>query len=105
MTQKKAVRTWLILTTVFFCIAGLLSLVPVMMSPMIFDAPGSERNPAAIVLFVCIISFPVICIVSIPLSWVCYKRERFRAARLVSLAPLVNFAVGAFAAFVASSLQ
>lgn len=97
MIKRNVARVWLIVATVFFGIAGLFSLPLVMMSPMMFDAPGSERNPAIVIFFWCLISFPVICGLSIFLSWIWYKRERFQAARLVSLAPLLSLIVGATA--------
>jgi len=97
MMQRNRARNWLIAATVLFAIGGLLSLLPAMMSGMMFDAPGSERNPATIAIFVSVISFPVVCVLSILVSWILYRCGRLEAALLASAAPLVNLLILAVA--------
>lgn len=49
----------------FFGITGFLGLGAVAIAPMILDAPGSEKNPATIMLFLCIFTYPLACLLSI----------------------------------------
>jgi hypothetical protein len=60
----------------------------VLLSPMMFDAPGSMNNPQAWFMVAIIISFPVLCVVAIAGSWVAWKvsaRSRGRAATFVQI--------------------
>lgn len=43
------------------------------LSPMFFDAPGSMNNPAAIANALIVVSFPVLCIISIAGSWLVWS--------------------------------
>jgi O-antigen/teichoic acid export membrane protein len=96
MSQKSA-RRCLIITTVVFGLAGVLGLLPALTSVFLFDAPGSEKNPATIVLFFSALTLPIACLISIVLSWVFYARERFRSACYISFLPVVNLLCGAAA--------
>ena len=55
--------------TIVFGVAGLLGLLPALTSVFLFDAPGSEKNPVTILLFCAAITFPIVCLISIILSW------------------------------------
>lgn len=66
-------------------------------SLFLFDAPGSEKNPATIVLFFSAVTLPVACLASIALSWILYLRRRFTGARVISMLPLLNLLTGALA--------
>jgi hypothetical protein len=63
-----------------------------LMSVMMFDAPGSERNPAVILLFSSVVAFPLACIVGVILGWIAIGRQRDRGAMWFSLLPLVPIA-------------
>jgi hypothetical protein len=66
---------WIALTLA--CIlAGLGSLLPVAMLPMMFDAPGSEANPLTWVLVAAIAAFPIFCLVGAILPWT-FRRTSF----------------------------
>lgn len=43
------------------------------LSPMFFDAPGSMSSPAAIANALIVVSFPVLCIISIAGSWIVWS--------------------------------
>jgi hypothetical protein len=69
------------------------------LSPMFFDAPGSESNPAAWTNALIVISFPVLCGASIAASWLTWswlkRRGRARvtsAAVVVACVPLLPIA-------------
>jgi hypothetical protein len=59
------------------------------MSPMMFDAPGSNTNPPVILLFFSTLSFPLVCLVSVILAWVAFGWRKNRGAFWLSLMPLL----------------
>ncbi len=95
---KRKARLLLILTSVIF---GLL-LVPgfgaMMISPMVLDAPDSEKNPKLIVFTVALVSYPIFAILSIIGSWILYAMKFYKAALPISLLPLLPLLV-AFVCF------
>ena len=95
--SQKSARTWILVTTFAFGVTGAFGLVLALTSFFLFDAPGSEKNPATIVLFCSALTLPVVCLVSIAMSWLFYIRKHFAVAACVSLLPLVNLACGAAA--------
>jgi hypothetical protein len=96
MTQKSA-RKCLIISTVVFGLAGLLGLLPALTSFFLFDAPGSEKNPATILLFFSAATLPIVCLVSIILSWILYRRKKFTLGCYISFLPAINLLCGAAA--------
>lgn len=58
------------------------------LSPMFFDAPGSMSNPGAIANALIVVSFPILCIVSIAATWSVWfvQRRRLQPFRSVQLA-------------------
>jgi hypothetical protein len=78
-------------------LAGLLGLLPALTSIFLFDAPGSEKNPATILLFCAALTLPIACLISIILSWTLYARKHFAGACYTSFLPAVNLVCGAAA--------
>ncbi|MDQ6765990.1 MAG: hypothetical protein M3Z22_07825, partial [Verrucomicrobiota bacterium] len=69
-------------------------ILPALTSVFLFDAPGSEKNPATIVLFWSALSFPLACLLSVVSSWILYQCDRFTAAGWAALVPILNVAGG-----------
>ena len=90
-------RLILIAESVIYALLGLVGSVPAMMSPMMFDSPGSTQNPFTLALFASVISFPIVCLVGIVGAWTLYGKDRPGWARLFIHLPLINFAVLAIA--------
>lgn len=88
MTNKKGLRIGL---TVLSILAALLSLPMVMMSPMMFDAPGSDNNPITQMMFYSLLAFPVLCLMGGILPWI-FKRH----AISIWLYALSGLAIGLF---------
>ena len=88
-------RTWMLVTTIVFGILGLLSLPLALTSFFLFDAPGSEKNPCTIALFISALTMPLNCAASMALSWILNLRQHFTAARWTSLFPVINVFTGA----------
>lgn len=87
-----------IAATVVWGLAGVASAIPAMFSVMLFDAPGSEENPATIALAAAMMGFPVACLIAVTQAWAAYRRDDATRIKLWSSAPLVVVAVGAVAA-------
>lgn len=89
--KRKKELTINIITTSIFSVLLLGSLGPAIMSPMMFDAPGSLENNGIIILFISVFTFPLVCLVSIIATWVFFGFKKYRASRISSLLPLTNF--------------
>ena len=92
--KQKSARTFLLISTILFSLGGILGILPALTSFFLFDAPGSEKNPATIVLFVSALTLPLVCVIAVSAAWILYARKWFAAACWVSLLPLVNLVGG-----------
>jgi hypothetical protein len=90
-------RIYLIVATVLLVITGFVGFAPAMMSPMMFDSPGSDEDPATLLLFSSMVSFPAVCLLAIPLAWIVHVFQKHRLAIFCTLLPLVNLVVGSLA--------
>ncbi len=77
-----------------FALLGFLGVLPALMSPMLLDDPQATRNPAIILLALCIGTFPLSCFISVLVSWPLYRHERYAAATWVSILPVANLLLG-----------
>ncbi len=91
--QKETTRILLLICSILFGIGALFSIVPIMFSAFLFDAPGSENDPLVWTIFWSILSFPFMVILSVILSWVLYRKEKWTAAKVFAFLPLLNFLV------------
>lgn len=80
-----------------------LGLAPLLVSVMMFDAPGSEDNPWTWVLAGGFASFPVLCLVSLCATWLAWlftrrwTPERAAAGRIIRLATALLPTLGVLA--------
>jgi hypothetical protein len=65
-------------------------LVGAALSPMFFDAPGSMNNPAAWTNAMIIVSFPLLCLISIAGSWIAWS---FRKRSMATGTPYAGLAL------------
>lgn len=86
---SRPVRVWLIIETILAIPAIALGGFAALMSPMMFDAPGSTSNPQVLVLFFSVIAFPIACVAGVALAWIAFARRRDRGALWFSLLPLL----------------
>jgi hypothetical protein len=94
------------LATVLWGLGLFFSLMPLFMSVMMFDAPGSEDNPWTWVIIGGFISLPILCTASIAASWFTWfitrawaveRAARGKTLRLVAAAfPVLGFLVVTF---------
>ncbi len=92
--ESSAKKTVLKVTTGLWLLATVPGIGLAMFSVMLFDAPGSEENPATIALFYSLSTFPVICVVSVVLSWILYRRQWSTVACWIACLPLLNVIAG-----------
>lgn len=85
-------------TTVLWTLLGLASALPAMFACMMFDAPGSEDRWATLALVGALMSFPIVCVVSVIESHASRRAENYARACWAASLPLVNLAVGGVAA-------
>lgn len=95
--KRTTLRNWLILATVAWGIAAPVSLLAVLFSAFLFDAPGAERSIRILALVAGLLLFPVACVAGTAASWLFFARDRGRPALYSALLPLVPLllAVGA----------
>lgn len=78
-----------ILASAIWGVLLLPGLLGALLSPMMFDAPGSTDNPVAWFNVLVIVSFPCLCIVSIIAVWLVYARHKTRPTRATTAGQLV----------------
>jgi hypothetical protein len=83
------------LMTALWGVGGLLAVFPAIMTPMMFDAPGSTSNPITIGLAVSVAVFPLVCLISAGLPWLL---RHFAFAKWLFLLPVID--IGVITAFV-----
>ena len=81
------------LLTILLILALLASLVIVMGTPFLFDAPGSTEIAALWTIFWGALGLPVVIAATILLSWVIFLFKRNGAALLTTLLPLLYLGV------------
>lgn len=59
------------------------------LSVMMFDAPGSEKDPTTLTIFFAILIYPVGLLGGIISSWVCYAQQKYKLAYWLNCIPLL----------------
>ncbi|HPJ37939.1 MAG TPA: hypothetical protein PLT75_05820 [Spirochaetota bacterium] len=84
------IRTRVVLINIVFLFLLIIMLPGIIMSPMMFDAPGSENSiPTNLMFYSLILYIPVFLTGSIG-SLILYMLKKHRASVIWSLLPLVN---------------
>ncbi|HEX3457042.1 MAG TPA: hypothetical protein VHR97_03725 [Candidatus Baltobacteraceae bacterium] len=71
--------TLAIIVTVVWGVFALPRLLAAALAPMFFDAPGSMNNPLAWINALIVVSFPVLCLLSIGATWLFWFARKGRA--------------------------
>ena len=80
--------TFEIVVTAIWGLLMLPGLAMAALSPMLFDAPGSMNDPVAWTDALIVVSFPILCVLSIAATWIVWFWRRQRPARPVSYAQI-----------------
>jgi len=82
--------TLAVIVTVVWGVLALPGLLAAALAPMFFDAPGSMNNPVAWINALIVVSFPVLCFLSIGATWLFWLARKGRpASRAASSAQVV----------------
>lgn len=83
-------------TALVFNILWILALIPAammaMMSPMMFDAPGSEKNTFLWVLLWATVLLPVLILVTQVFAWIKFFSGNYPLSFKIGLIPLIDVA-------------
>ncbi len=92
---KKSALVTLIIMTALFALLVIPGIWISAFSFMLFDAPGSDSSIFVISLFLSVISFPVLVLVSFS-SWIFFFLKKYKTAVIVSLLPFVSIVSAGF---------
>jgi hypothetical protein len=87
--RKTALGTLIVTTTVF----GAILIPAILVSPMSIMAFDQGFSVPGALFVSCMLSFPLAILVSIPGSWICYRRRVYRWAITFSVLPTLNILI------------
>ena len=93
MTEQNLRRVALGVLIVTSAIFGTALIPAGLVSPMSLLAFDQGVSGAGVLFVLCVMSFPLAVLVSVPGSWVCYRKRVYRAAIAFSLLPVCNILV------------
>lgn len=80
---------------------GVLALLPaLLMSPMVFDAPGASASPGPWLIMLGLLSYPLLVLLGLTRAWLHFNRQAYGQAMASMLLP----ALGAGLAFTAIAM-
>ncbi len=63
------------------------SIFGAVMSPMMFDAPGSEKSKKTWTLVCCLAALPILIIIAQIISWIAYSNQNYDLALKINALP------------------
>ena len=70
------------------------------MSPMMFDAPGSEKSRKTWTLFWCMVALPISIIITQIISWIAYSNQNYDLALRINALPAFDILIIIFMFFI-----
>lgn len=98
--KSTRLKTTVVTTNVIFLIILIPSIFGAMMSPMMFDAPGSEKSTKTWTLVCCLAALPVLIIIAQIVSWIAYSNQNFGLALKVNVLPVFDLLLIIFMFFI-----
>jgi hypothetical protein len=89
----------LVISTCVFGVLLVVALVLCTTVPMLADAPGSTNVPGVLLMIYSVFALPVVILVALAAAWRLFAAGLPDIAFWVSLAPLLNLAVIAYAGY------
>lgn len=93
-------KSTVITINVIFLIILIPSIFGAMMSPMMFDAPGSEKSQKTWTLFSCMIALPILIIISQIISWIAFNNQNYDLAFKINALPVLDILIIIFMFFI-----
>lgn len=91
---RNKIKVYLIVASIIFGVLILPSLPLILMSPMMFDSPGSEDSITTITLVLSIVTYPIVSFIGIAMSWVLYIKHKNVIALICVNLPILNIIIG-----------
>ncbi len=76
------------------------SIFAAMMSPMMFDAPGSEKSKKTWTLVCCLAALPLLIIIAQIISWIAFSNQNYDLALKINVLPTFDILLIIFMFFV-----
>jgi hypothetical protein len=70
------------------------------MSPMMFDAPGSEKSKKTWTLVCCLAALPLLIIIAQIISWIAYSNQNYDLALKINALPAFDILIIVFMFFI-----
>jgi len=83
-------KTAVIITNIIFLIILIPSAMSAIMSPMMFDAPGSDKSTKTWILFSCMVILPILIIIAQIISWIAFFKQNYKLAMMINALPTVD---------------
>lgn len=80
-------KTAVLTVNVILLIILIPSIFGAIMSPMMFDAPGSEKSKKTWTLVCCLAALPVLIIIAQIISWIAYSNHNYDLAFKINALP------------------
>ncbi|MDR7857223.1 hypothetical protein [Tissierella sp.] len=94
LKENKIIKNITIIINTIFCLIFPLSVVGAIVSPMVFDAPGSTEDFYTNIFFYSTFSMPIVILISVVTSLLfLFRLKSYKKAFLFSLLPVINFTV------------
>ncbi|MEA5459904.1 hypothetical protein VB796_12690 [Arcicella sp. LKC2W] len=97
-------KTAIIIINIIFLLILIPSVMSAIMSPMMFDSPGSEKSSKTWILFSCMIVLPILIVIAQIISWIAFFKKNYVLAITINALPtidilligLIFFIIGSF---------
>jgi hypothetical protein len=89
-------KTTIIIVNVIFLIGLIPSAFGAILSPMMFDAPGSEKNTQTWLLAGCVFALPILIIITQIISWIAFSNQNYDLALKINALPTADILIIAF---------
>ncbi|PWK29240.1 hypothetical protein LV89_00080 [Arcicella aurantiaca] len=96
-------KTAVIIINIIFLLILIPSAMSAIMSPMMFDAPGSDKSTKTWILFSCMVVLPILIIIAQIISWIAFFKQNYKLAMLINGIPTIDILLIGVLFFIMSS--
>lgn len=86
-------KTAALITNIIFLIGLIPSFMGAIMSPMMFDAPGSEKSTKTWMLAGSVAILPLLIIIAQVISWIAFSNQNYELAFKINLIPTIDICI------------
>ena len=96
-------KTTVIIINIIFLVILIPSVMGAIMSPMMFDAPDSDKSQKTWMLFSCMIALPILIIIAQIISWIAFFNQNYKLAISINSLPTADIIIIGLLFFIMSS--